>query len=81
MKRSINFDKISNSGRHCPECGCTDFKNDLNRAEVYCKNCGVIVSCPEHYVAGRKVKAEYSYDYSEDDADQFDDLVNNMRLY
>lgn len=60
-----NFDRICESNKYCPECGSRHFENDNHRAEVYCKECGTVVSCPEHYINNRKVVADYGYDYTD----------------
>lgn len=30
----------------CPQCKATDIGYDSHRAEIYCRNCGLIISSP-----------------------------------
>jgi predicted RNA-binding Zn-ribbon protein involved in translation (DUF1610 family) len=37
----------------CPICSSSKIESDRKRAEVVCKGCGEVLSCPPHYVGGR----------------------------
>ena len=49
-QRRPSYDKVS----ICPECG-TETVKDLDRAEIYCPSCGLIVKASIDYVGIYKV--------------------------
>lgn len=46
MDNSINFTRLIEQNYKCPECGSQDIKEDIQRAEVYCSNCGLVICDP-----------------------------------
>jgi transcription elongation factor Elf1 len=36
----------------CPECNGINIKSDIKRAELYCFDCGLVLSCHPHWVGG-----------------------------
>lgn len=47
----------------CPICGKSNFEEDFTRCEVYCKDCGTVLSMPYDYVGGVKVQNLWSYHF------------------
>lgn len=53
----------NNSDKRCPGCGDTAFDHDDIRAEISCMNCGLVLSGPPAWVAGR-LKIVYPWKYT-----------------
>lgn len=46
------MDGIKVDGYICPECKYTDFDYHRKRAQIICKECGLVISEPYRYIKG-----------------------------
>ena len=68
---TLDNNVFNDSDKRCPECGDTAFDHDPIRAEVACMNCGLVLSGPPCWVAGRlKVVYPWRYTFEVDCVDQ-----------
>ena len=50
--------RVTDDTETCPECGA-DTITDMDRCEIYCKECGLVTQATIPYVGLRKVNYKY----------------------